>query len=644
MDYLYSIMLLDVEHIDEICKDIKEQYDSGVTTCPLFMVKLVPEGKPLINKAQIAGEKYALFKKKLDAMNVKSGILVQCSIGHGWVLDEKSALTDIVYLTNGKTDNVTCPYDLGFQDYIREQFRILASYSPSTIMVDDDFRLMFRPGKGCACHLHMQKFNALAKTNLSREELYEKLKENKSEDREIREIYIHTQKESLLQSANAMREGVDLVDCKLPMSFCCVGGHTEFAGEIAKILAGKDNPVVVRLNNGCYTPLGAKYFSDVAFRFADANRKLKSDGVDFVLAETDTCPQNRYSTSASSLHAHFTMSILEGASGAKHWITRLATYEPSSGKAYRKILSEHKGFYDTISKLAPTLSWEGFKVPLSIKDNYDFASPDSYFWRKNGWLKCILEKFGLPVYISEKAGGVTLLEGNLDGYFDKEEVKQMLKGSVVLDGAAAQWVCSLGLSQYLGVQMRDWTYSNPTREKDAWGREFLAQPKCREIVLNGATEISTAYNLKDGKDLVRLFPAVTKYKNELGGQVIVFCGEANFNFNIGAPFSFLNESRKKQLAQLLQEVGSCPVYALTDADVYLKCGKTAEGEHVCALFNLCLDELEEIELSVEKQVKNVKLLSKNGEFSPCDFETTSNGVIIKSPLKTLMPQIVLLQY
>ena len=62
------------------------------------------------------------------------------------------------------------------------------------------------------------------------------------------------------------------------------------------------------------------------------------------------------------------------------------------------------------------------------------------------------------------------------------------------------------------------------------------------------------------------------------------------------------------------------------------------------MFNLCLDELEEIELVTEKQVKEVKLLSKNGEFINCDFEKTSNGVVIKTPLKTLMPQIVLLQY
>ena len=55
MEHLYSIMPLDLEHTDEICADIKQQYEQGVATCVLFYCKLVPEGQPLINKAEIFG-------------------------------------------------------------------------------------------------------------------------------------------------------------------------------------------------------------------------------------------------------------------------------------------------------------------------------------------------------------------------------------------------------------------------------------------------------------------------------------------------------------------------------------------------------------------------------------------------------------
>ena len=124
------------------------------------------------------------------------------------------------------------------------------------------------------------------------------------------------------------------------------------------MLAGKNNPVVVRINNGNYTPAGARYFSRAFHRAATQIAKLKGK-VDVFLAETDTCPQNRYSTGAMSLHTHFTGSILEGTNGAKHWITRLISYEPESGKAYRRVLSKNFGFYEKLAKIQPTLKWRG---------------------------------------------------------------------------------------------------------------------------------------------------------------------------------------------------------------------------------------------------------------------------------------------
>ena len=61
----YSIMSLDTSHlenIDEICQDIRRQYENGVSSCPLFSMTFVPEGNPVVDKAKILTEKYMLFK------------------------------------------------------------------------------------------------------------------------------------------------------------------------------------------------------------------------------------------------------------------------------------------------------------------------------------------------------------------------------------------------------------------------------------------------------------------------------------------------------------------------------------------------------------------------------------------------------
>ena len=47
----YSIIPLLTEHADEICEDIKLQYETGVSSCPLFSCTLVPEGNPPKDKA-----------------------------------------------------------------------------------------------------------------------------------------------------------------------------------------------------------------------------------------------------------------------------------------------------------------------------------------------------------------------------------------------------------------------------------------------------------------------------------------------------------------------------------------------------------------------------------------------------------------
>lgn len=113
MSHLYTIMPLDTEHVDEICEDIRWQYENGVADCALFMIKLVPEGEPVIDKATIECEKYARFSTKLAAMGLSCGVLVQCTIGHGYALNQLSPFQRLVQLTDGELTYVACPAAYG---------------------------------------------------------------------------------------------------------------------------------------------------------------------------------------------------------------------------------------------------------------------------------------------------------------------------------------------------------------------------------------------------------------------------------------------------------------------------------------------------------------------------------------------------
>ncbi len=649
--YLYSIMPLDTDHVDEVCEDICNQVETGVSNFPLFMMTLVPEGNPdgepgsTINKAKIMCEKYMLFKKKLDNMGVPNGVLVQASIGHGYPLNNKFPFRSYVNLSDGAETNTCCPSDKDFQKHFYDAFRTIALCHPDVIMLDDDFRLLARPGRGCACPWHMQEFARRTGKKVTREELYGLLNDySDPENENLRQAFIKMQIDALVEAAKVMREGMDSVDPKLPGVFCGCGSNMEGANEIAKILAGEGNPAIVRINNGNYTPVGARELSRHMFRAALQISNL-GEGVDAVLAETDTCPQNRYSTGAYSTHSHFVGTILEGASGAKHWITRLGAYEPASGKVYRQVLSKYSGFYETLSEIVPTLTWQGCRVPLSGRPVYNFDAGDPYRTVPNDWAVCVLERMGLPLYFSKNPGGAVFLNGDADLSFTNDELKDMFKGAFFLASDTAKRLIDRGLGEYLGVDVREWTGRRTSGELVCGNTSKAQMQVCELVPLDENVRAdSIVFHIPDGVTKQPLFPGVTVHKNKLGGTTVVFSGTPKARFNFTEAFSFLNESRKKQMIKLLSETGNLPLYYPDDAEVYLRTATMPDGTQFCAFFNIGLDPIDNITLVSEKKVNSIEYLDCDGTRKPCAFTVDENGVItLDIGALTLHPQILFLK-
>ncbi len=643
--YLYSIMPLDEAHIEETCQDIRAQYESGVATCALMMMTLVPEGDPPIDKVGQYGRIYDKVRDRLAEMGLKCGILVQASIGHGYPLNQMFGFQPYIGLSNGEAANKVCPYDENFRNHFREVMRRLAEHRPETIMVDDDFRLMHCiSGHGCACPFHMAEFNRRAGTNMTREELYRHTQGVSEEDRRYTKIFIETQGDALIGAAKAMREGIDSVDPSLPGSFCACGPAAEFAGEIAQILAGRGNPVIVRLNNGMYSWPGARCLTSKML-YAAAQREVLKGKVDVLLDESDTCPQNRYSTGAQTVHTHLTASILEGAQGAKHWITRLNAFEPNSGKAYRAILARHRGFYEAMAALYPALEWQGCRIPLTNVPGYGFPSSpvvDSI----DGWAVCVLERLGLPLYFSAQPGGAAFMEGPADLPFEDEAIRELFKGPLFLAADTAMRLNERGFGDLTGVEVRPWTGAQPSAERlFINGNDCPVQKNVCELLpaCEGVRAESEVYHLHDGHERVPLFPGVTVYDNPLGGRSVVFSGTPQAAFHFTEGFSFLNESRKKQLIRLLDEVDQLPVYYPGDAEMYLKTALGPQGERLVALFNLGFDPLEEIELVVKGALHSVERLTDNGARAAVDFEKQGEHWLIKTPVYTLNPVILFLK-
>lgn len=640
----YSIMKLDENHLEEICQDVKLQYETGVADCVLFMFKLVPEGNPPINKAEQQGQVYKLFKTRLDEMNIKCGVLVQCSIGHGYALNKPNAFQPYVNLNNGESTHTCCPFDEGFQEYIKNQMQIIASLDPEVIMLDDDFRMLFRVGKGCACPEHMRVVNELTGEYLDRETLYNVLKDvNHKDNKRFTGAFVESQRLSLIASVTAMREGIDAINPKIQGVYCATGPFVESASEIARIFAGKSNPTIVRIGNGNY-PANNNYFSRVSYGAAQQSSLLKGK-VDYILSEGDTCPQNRYSVGAYPLHAHMVASILEGTSGVKYWITRLRCYEPDSGVAYRKMLARQNKFYDTLVQLVDKIEWQGCRIPLSSTPYYYFEQ-EGRPSQKNSWSLYFLEKMGFPVYFSNVAGGASFIDGETITAFTNQELIDMLSGTCFVDSNALIEIEKRGLQEYCGVVARRWEGENPSYEKLLIEDKITNnQPSIKQLVplFDSVTCDSTTIHLENDVVERPIFPALTCYKNKLGGRCYAFCGVPKANFNYIEPFSFQTESRKKQFIRLLSETGNLPIYFVGDDSIYLKSGIMKDGRRLVSMINLGFDPTENIKLYCEEQITKVSVLNSNGTLSSINFDKEDKVYTIDISMAIFNPVILVLE-
>lgn len=615
MLYTYSIMPLDEAHFDEICADVRDQYERGISSCPMFKLTLVPEGDPVWDKVGPACKIYRRFREALAPDGIKTGILIQASLGHAYTITP-NPFRKYLNLDSGNEQFVCCPADEGFLEHFSDVCRQIAAEHPDAIMLDDDFRMGVRPGRGCACSYHMQEFNRRAGTNMTREELYAHIMSHPETDR-LTNIFLDTQRDSLVHAATRFREAIDSEDPSIQGINCTSGDACDFVVHYAKIFAGKGNPSMVRCANGTYSPLSVRRFSDTMRTAAIRGSKLRNHGVDIVLAETDTVPFNRYAKSARYLHSHYAYSMLERLKGAKHWITRLSAHEPNSGKAFRDILAKHAGMYEELARISEEISWVGCGSFYMEQSAPRFHNENFRYWHENEWIASNIERMGLPFYYTEKVGKALFVEETVVADMSEEQLEILFAHSVFVDGQSAELLCARGYGDRLGVDVVDWDKGVVSSEvfADAPDCVCTKQKNLRRLIptKDGVRELSHNFRYKDGGKLL-LAPAVTAYEREAGKLSVVFCGEPKAEFKYTEGFAFLNESRKEQLVKLLKQAGALPVYCVGDDEVCLRAGTLSDGSLFVSAVMLGYDPMDTMVLYLEKAPKAVRRMFPDGTY------------------------------
>ena len=408
MLYNYSVTHLKEDHFEERCQDIIDLVKRNVITMPLFCMTLVPEGNPVWDKAGKLVKIFAKYRDALAPHGVKCGIVVQASLGHEYQI-EPNPFQKYVNVIDGAERFVCCPEDPAFVEHFCEVMKTLAKEHPAAIML--------------ASPLHMKEFNKRTGLNMTREELTEHIFSHPDDD-PLSDVFRDMQRDSLVNIAKAFREAIDSVDPTIQGINCTTGQICESSMYTNKVFAGKGNPTIVRVSNGSYAPLGVRGFSDLMRQGAICKSKLKKAGIDVILSETDTIPFNRYAKSARYLHSHYAASMIEGLSGAKHWLSRAKAYEPASGKAYRDILAENYGLYNRLNELSEEIEWIGCGYGFIEQKKFTFRRESRSRYHECDWILKTFERMGLPFYFTENRGKAVFLEDTIGADMTDEEIKE----------------------------------------------------------------------------------------------------------------------------------------------------------------------------------------------------------------------------
>ena len=356
-------------HLDGQVADCVELCRETPVDAHALCASLVPEGCPPQDKAAALAHRFRRLRASLPA-DVPLGVLVQSIMGHGWTPSSPAPFRRIV-CADGREPYVFCPLDPAFRDFLRRQLSVLAALRPAFFLLDDDTRL--RTGRdACFCPLHLAEFSRRTGREWpDRDSLRAAL----SADPALAAAWERLRLDTIAGLARDVRRAFDAVDPAIPGAFCFCEGDVGDALPLARILRAPGQAPVLRLNNGRYLHDGNRDLPLHLLRTERQRLSLPPGEPATILDEPDTCPQNRYSMSATDLHLHVSLGLLSGCGGAVLWLTRLHSWEPASGVAYRRMLSRNAGFYRELltlaggaeagSRQACSIAWGGLRIPLA---------------------------------------------------------------------------------------------------------------------------------------------------------------------------------------------------------------------------------------------------------------------------------------
>ena len=616
----FNIVPIFPDQTDYMISEAKRLYRECGITEPLLSMTLHPQGKPLEEKLETCRRTLRIMLDALKDTPIKVGVLFQTIIGHRIDCLYEGDWQQVVNINHTRTGRC-CILDPGFRKYLAHIIRTIASEHPHYLMIDDDLRQIHGEGLECFCGRHMEQFNSGLKKTFTAEELMQAIRNAEPGD-PILQRFEDLRKENMIGIARLIRSAIDEVAPDLPCGCCTPSGEFLVEKDIALALAGGNQPLI-RLCNGDYGVFDTREFPYIDYKSNFLLRMMK--GIDDVIDEADTCPHNRYSKSAVSLHAKLELAALNGETGAKLWLTNMGFPDAYTERKYDAILVKYKNYYPAIEKIMKDAEPQGFITPLPSAEDlrrvwHPLKFTDCYY--KVCWQYQVLAHIGIPgcfTEVDEIGPRVVLLTSDMLRFFDDAAIRKILAGKVLMDQLTAIALVKRGFSAELGVKVvteKYWT------KYEQWHNGFSAVVP----VVPPDPGVKGKYCEPDSPKSAVLSRRYYKRFHYDQDPLDAGAGTILFDHRIMVTAMSLrgrccnpriSRLLKIQLETLLQ--GEIPLYVECDQNIFTKQFKLPDGSTLLAVFNLNFDPQEGIELKGGLNFSSVEKLSPEGKWIPASY-------------------------
>ena len=602
---------------------IEYQQRTGNDTV-LYSLTLHPEGYPASRKVEIALESYRKLKKALEGSQVKLGILFQAILGHWPRTDKDEEQWTRSVDVNGKPMRF-CSFDPDFRKYIFDTVVAFAKEKPVLIMGDDDIR-SFSPYPECFCPLHTAEYNRRMGTNYTSDEFRQAVKDSKPGD-EVAESFLQLQRDTVNGVAALMRQALDSVDPSIPAASCMPGWELRFNHQTAKAFAGPNHSPIMRIANGNYCEGAQKQQVPWVMLRTQAITAFHKNEIPRILDESDTCPHNLYSRSATSMNTKLCFAIMSGVRGSKIWYVNAHKGDFPIHRNYTDIMAEYQGFYQELARTVQDSEYTAGAIQpcFSTFPNWHASHNwDEFTMEADTWAEKQCAAYGIPYHASYDLNedGIYMLGGvNCVSRFSDDELKQLLSRKLLVDGNAAVELTKRGFAEYLGVtavEEPDLLF-NRERHVSCDKKYFPGKPVPRLTILDPAVEVMTefCYSPSAVSPIVEsVAPATVFYKNKLGGHVCTAAFHTQLSF-----LAFHCESRKDWLLEILDKLNGAKIpFAVKNEQNFAAMErKLSDGSTLFAAYNLNYDPVKNLAIRCGTEPASIKVLSPSGTWDDVKF-------------------------